>query len=149
MPALGFGTSSIQDPNVFFTAVKVGYRHFDTATKYGNEAALGEAINRAIAENIVTREELFVTTKLWHDDYADPEAALRLSLTKLNLQFVDLYLIHWPLTGHVNKVPMHVLWAKMEDLVSKGLTKSIGVSNFNVQLLADMLTYAKIPPAVN
>jgi diketogulonate reductase-like aldo/keto reductase len=66
------------------------------------------------------------------------------------MDYVDLYLIHWPLNGvAAHKVPMHVLWAKMEELVNKGLTKSIGVSNFNIQFLADMLTYAKIKPAVN
>ena len=66
------------------------------------------------------------------------------------MDYVDLYLIHWPLNGVAkNKVPMHVLWSQMEELVNKGLTKSIGVSNFNIQFLADMLTYAKIKPAVN
>lgn len=70
---------------------------------------------------------------MWHDNYDDPEAALRLSLQKLKTDYVDLYLIHWPLNGHIeNKVPMHVLWSRMEELVTKGLTRSIGVSNFNV-----------------
>jgi diketogulonate reductase-like aldo/keto reductase len=99
---------------------------------------------------VATRDELFVGTKLWQDDYADPEAALRLSLKKLRLDYVDLYMIHWPHNGvGPVKVPMHKLWPMMESLVAKGLTKSIGVSNFNIQLLADMLTYCKIRPAVN
>ena len=150
MPILGFGTSSILDPESFYTAVKVGYRHFDTATKYANEQFIGEALTRAIDEKLVTRKDLFLTTKLWHTDYADPEAALRLSLKKLQTDYVDLYLIHWPLSGHADhKVPMHKLWAQMENLVEQGLTKSIGVSNFNIQILADMLTYAKIKPVCN
>lgn len=112
MPVLGFGTSSIVDPESFYTAIKVGYRHFDTATKYKNEEFIGEALERSIQEGLVTRSELFITTKLWHDDYSDPEAALRLSLKKLKVDSVDLYLIHWPMNGHTApKVPMHVLWA--------------------------------------
>lgn len=132
MPKLGFGTSSVLEPEVFYTAVKVGYRHFDTATRYRNEEQLGEALQRCISEKLVTREELFITTKLWHDDYKDPEAALRLSLQKLKVDYVDLYLIHWPLNGHCNKVPMHKLWATMESFVDQGLVRSIGVSNFNI-----------------
>ena len=105
----------------------------------------------ALKDRIIkNREELFITTKLWHTDYADAEGALRLSLKKLQTNYVDLYLIHWPHNGvGPVKVPMHVLWAQMESFVEKGLVKSIGVSNFNIQLIADMLTYCKIRPAVN
>ena len=82
---------------------------------------------------MVKREDLFITTKLWDTDYSDPEAALRLSLQKLQVDYVDLYLVHWPMNGVIeNKVSMHVLWAKMEKLVELGLTRSIGVSNFNI-----------------
>lgn len=133
MPSMGFGTSGIKSIEPFYTALKVGFRHFDTATRYDNEQFIGEAITRGIEEGLVKRDELFITTKLWHTDYSDPEAALRLSLQKLQTPCVDLYLVHWPMNGVVeNKVPMHVLWAQMESLVEKGLTKSIGVSNFNL-----------------
>lgn len=98
----------------------------------------------------MSREDIFITTKLWHHDYDSPEDALRLSLEKLKTHYVDLYLIHWPNNGSVEKkVPMHVLWPKMEALVEKGLARSIGVSNFNMQFLSDLMTYAKIKPACN
>ena len=83
MPSLGFGTACIQTTEPFYTALKVGYRHFDTATRYENEQYIGEALTRGIQESLVKREDLFITTKLWHTDYSDPEAALRLSLKKL------------------------------------------------------------------
>ena len=152
MPIMGFGTWQIKDADVFYRALKNGYRNFDTATVYGNEEMLGEALERGIQEGIATRENIFIATKLWHSDYADPEAALRLSLSKLKTDYVDLYLIHWPnngVGGGVLTLPMYALWKKMEELVKKGLAKSIGVSNFNIQLLADMLTYVEIKPAVN
>lgn len=89
-------------------------------------------------------------TKIWHNQYEEPEAALRESLGKLQIEQADLYLIHWPINGLTTPtVPMHVLWAKMEALQQKGLTKAVGVSNFNVQLLADMLTYCTLKPACN
>ena len=79
----------------------------------------------------MTRDDLFVTTKLFHTFFDDPEAALRESLEKLDLEYVDMYLIHWPFML-LMKTPLHVLWAKMETLVDKGLTKAIGLSNFNL-----------------
>ena len=80
MPSLGFGTSGIKSTEPFYSALNVGYRHFDTATRYENEQYIGEALKRGIDEGLVTREDLFITTKLWHTDYQDPEAAIRLSL---------------------------------------------------------------------
>ena len=75
---------------------------------------------------------MFITTKIWHTEYEDPEQALRSSLVKLRLEYVDLYLIHWPANGFgAYKVPMHILWAKMEHLKELGLARAIGVSNFN------------------
>lgn len=150
MPVLGFGTYSINETEPFYRALKNGYRHFDTATFYKNEEFIGEALSKGIQEGICKREDLWITTKLWVTDLDDPEAALRLSLKKLQTEYVDLYLIHWPYNGCMPyKVPMHVLWKKMENLVKLGLTRSIGVSNFNIQLIADMLTYAEIKPSCN
>lgn len=86
-------------------------------------------------------------------DFKDPEAALRLSLQKLQVEYADCYLIHWPAgffdSDPANRVPIHVLWRKFEALVDAGLTKSIGVSNFNLQMLADLLTYCRHKPCVN
>lgn len=91
-----------------------------------------------------------MTTKVYHTEYEDIEGALKRSLDKLKLPFVDLYLVHWPAGfWHETKKPVHVVWAEMEALVEKGMTKSIGVSNFNGQLLRDLLCYAKIKPVCN
>lgn len=95
------------------------------------------------------REDLFVTSKLWCADFANPEDAIKLTLKNLQLEYIDLYIIHWPSGYWSGKTPLHVLWPKLESLVEQKLTRSIGVSNFNVQLIADLLTYAKIKPAVN
>jgi diketogulonate reductase-like aldo/keto reductase len=102
MPKIGFGTSSDLDPKELYTAVKIGYRHFDIATKHRNEEQVGNALQRCITEQIVTREELFITTKLWHIDHKDPEAALILSLKKLKIDYLDLFLLHWPLNDPCN-----------------------------------------------
>ena len=99
MPAMGFGTCHIKTADVFYNAVKNGYRHFDTASYYFNEEFLGEGLARAIKEGLVKREDLFITSKLWHSEYADPEAAIQRSLQKLQVSYIDLYLVHWPLNG--------------------------------------------------
>ncbi len=102
-------------------------------------------------------------TKAWNDETGDCEAALRRSLERLNLDYVDLYLVHWPIsTREIQaatetspavyekiKLPVHKVWPQMEALVEKGLTRSIGTSNFNLQTMWDLLSYSKIPPAVN
>lgn len=138
---------------IYDAIVKSGYRFIDCATRYGNEELVGSAIKRAINEGVVCREDLFVVTKLWMTDFKDPEAALRLSLQKLQIEYADCYLIHWPAgffdSDPANRVPIHVLWGKFEALVDAGLTKSIGVSNFNLQMLADLLTYSRHRPCVN
>jgi len=115
MPILGLGTGSIESADIFEQAIKVGYRHFDTASLYENEEFLGEAIQRAISAGVVKREDLFIVTKIWHTEYAEPEAALRRSLAKLKLEYVDCYLIHWPNNlASESKKPYHVLWAELE-----------------------------------
>lgn len=92
---------------------------------------------------------MFVATKCWPDEMGDPEAALKRSLQRLDLEYVDLYLIHWPAHFIFTDTPLHKIWPVFESLVDQGLAKSIGVSNFNLQLLGDLLTYARIKPVVN
>ena len=124
---------------------------------YGNEEAIGNTLQEIFAEGSVKREELFITTKLWRSDYEDIEGAIRLSLKKLKLEYLDLYLVHWPIPKidweneemPFLKTPMHKVWAEMERMVELGLTKSIGVSNFQIPMMMDLFTYCKIRPAVN
>ena len=105
----------------------------------------------------IKREDVFVTTKLWQDEREDVEAAVRRSLKKLKLDYIDLYLIHWMTPkivwedgkDFIKATPNHKVWAEMELMVKIGLTKNIGVSNCGTQLLMDMMTYAEIPPVVN
>ena len=131
----------------------------DTATKYENEKEVGNAIKACIDEGVIKREDIFVTTKLWKTAFSDPEKALRESLKNLQLDYIDLYLVHWMIvdleedenTGEIKfeKIPLHKVWQGMESLVKKGLTKSIGVSNCTIPQLFDILTYCEIKPSVN
>lgn len=123
MPTLGLGTYSLTDPEkhsqvIYDSIVKSGYRLLDCATCYKNEALVGESLKRAISDGSVAREDMFVVTKLWMTDFKDPETALRTSLAKLQLEYVDLYLIHWPAgffdADPANRVPIYVLWRKLE-----------------------------------
>ena len=101
-PLLGLGTYKLTGDEVepiVRTAIELGYRHIDTAAFYGNEVEVGKAINAAIKAGDVTREELFVTTKLWNDDQDRVAAAYQESLKRLDLEFIDLYLVHWPAPG--------------------------------------------------
>ncbi|MDU5336667.1 aldo/keto reductase [Enterococcus sp.] len=145
IPQLGLGVFKVQDAkdlkDAVAAALKSGYRHFDTATIYHNEAWLGEAL----AENDVKREDLFITSKVWNNNttYDDTIAAFHESLKKLQTDYLDLYLIHWPSEGYNEK------WRAMETLYSEGLIKSIGVSNFEKPHLDKLLTTAKIKPAVD
>ncbi|KAJ4955429.1 hypothetical protein NE237_012212 [Protea cynaroides] len=166
MPIIGFGTV-----NNFYnaeglelaveTAIKLGYRHFDTAMIYNSEVALGRALNKAINDKIVQREELFVTSKLWCNDHHDPVSAVRQTLRRLEMEYVDLYLIHFPAKfkpwapvtepteDDFDELDLESTWAAMEKCVDMGLCKNIGVSNFSSTKIQHILDYASIIPAVN
>ncbi len=147
MPRVGFGVWQVRDDEteaVVTTALEAGYRSIDTATLYGNEAAVGAAIRRSA----IPREELFVTTKVWNSDQGR-EATLRAydeSLRLLGLERVDLYLIHWPIAGRDLYVET---WKAFEELYQQGRIGAIGVSNFTVAHLQRLLDECEIVPAVN
>ena len=156
IPLIGLGTSRVKNvEEVVYHSIKDGVRLIDTALLYKNEEDIGKGIKRAIDDGIVKREELYIVDKLWIDDKSDPEKALREALKRLNLDYIDLYLDHWP-CGNVHlkdkdykTISIFELWPKMESLVDKGLTKSIGCSNYNVQSLLNLLSFCRIKPVVN
>lgn len=145
MPILGFGVYQIDDLDVcersVFDAIEAGYRSIDTATAYGNEEAVGKAIKRSG----VAREELFITTKLWITDagYEKAKKAFETSLKLLQLDYLDLYLIHQPFNDYYGA------WRAMEELYKEGRIRAIGVSNFMPDRLTDLILYNEIVPAVN
>jgi D-xylose reductase len=154
MPRLGLGTflgESVEE--VVYTAIKEGIRLIDTAARYLNEKQVGQGIARAISEGLVRREDLFVVTKLWCGDKKNVVGAIERQLADLNLTYVDLYLDHWPMQifeweGKSYKIPTHFVWKSMEQCVKKGYTRAIGISNYNVQKIMDILSYAEIKPSV-
>lgn len=154
IPTSGFGTYKLENiEESIENAIKIGYRLFDTAKFYQNEIEIGKAINKCITSGLVKREELFISTKIWMDDLEDPEKALKLALERLNLDYLDVYIYHWPLPlceeGKIVKMfPLHKTWEKLEKCVEKNMTKSLGISNFNVQLIMDLLSYCKIKPVL-
>lgn len=157
MPLVGLGTWLSKQGEVrdaVYEAIRVGYRHIDAASIYGNQDEVGDGIQKAISEGIVTRQDLWVTSKLWNDGHAkeDVEPRIRESLAQLKLEYLDLYLIHWPVTPIAAETltPSYSeTWAAMEAVHAKGLTKTIGVSNMTAKKLQAMKAYAKVWPAVN
>jgi diketogulonate reductase-like aldo/keto reductase len=145
IPILGFGVFQIADPAVcersVVDAIEVGYTHIDTAASYMNE----EAVGRGIKQSGVAREKLFITTKLWiqSSGYESTLKAFDRSLSRLQLDYVDLYLIHQPY-GDV-----YGDWRAMEELYQQGKIRAIGVSNFQPDRIMDLMTHNKITPAVN
>ena len=170
IPIIGLGTTTIMGigpggilgnkgkkeiEEIVYKSIKNGARLIDTASKYDNEVELGRGIKKAIDEGIVKREDLFIITKMWPNEKEDPEKALKNSLSRLQLDYIDLYLDHWPSSKCYNGkedfklISIRDLWPKMEKLVEQGLAKSIGVSNYNVQNLLIVLSICKIKPVVN
>jgi D-xylose reductase len=177
MPRIGFGLWKIPREETAASvveAVRAGYRHFDSAADYGNEAETGTGLAQAIADGRVARDDVWITSKLWNTFHAPRhvEEACRKSLADLGLDQLDLYLVHFPIAleyvpiakryppewlhdpdaqSPVMKraaVPLHETWAAMEDLVDRGLVRRIGVCNYNCALIHDLMTYARIRPAM-
>lgn len=149
MPLLGFGVLRMKDPEECERCVRealdAGFRMFDTAASYGNEEAVGRALAQAISEGKVRREDLFVITKLWLTDATEAAAgkAFEESLRKLQLDYVDLYLIHQPYHDYYGA------WRALERLYQEGKIRAIGVSNFSPERLVDLCMNTEIPPMVN
>lgn len=165
MPMLGLGTYKSQNKEVARAvkeAIDFGYRHIDTAMFYGNEKEIGEAIREKIEDGSVIREDLFITTKLWNDCHKEELVVptCKKSLANLGLEYVDLYLVHWPfafeendLTTQNKLIELDIdyleTWKGMEECVRQGLTRSIGISNFNSEQINRLLESAKIAPVNN
>ena len=169
MPILGLGTwKSLPEKAGLAVeyALECGYRHIDCAAIYNNEKEIGQSFKRIFAKGNIKREEVFITSKLWNNSHAkdDVPVACKATLDDLQIDFLDLYLMHWgvatprkldpqPLDQNgrliLAKVSIRETWEAMEGLVKKGLVKAIGVSNFTGPMLIDLLSYASIKPALN
>ncbi len=177
MPSVGLGLWKInpeETSEAVYQAVDAGYRHLDSAADYGNEAEAGVGISRVLQSGLCSRDDLWITSKLWNT-YHRPEhvkAACKRSLKDLQVDYLDLYLIHFPISlkyvdfdvryppewfhdpdaesprMEIDPVPLHETWAAMEALVTAGLVKNIGVCNYNSGLLHDLMAYGKIKPAM-
>ena len=150
MPRLGLGVFRVEDSPELINAVKVaiknGYRSIDGAAIYGNEEAMGEGIRQGIKEAGISRKDLFITSKVWNADlgYESTLAAYKASLNRLGVDYLDLYLIHWPVEGKYKEA-----WRALEYLYKEGRVKAIGVSNFQIHHLQDLLSDAEIKPVIN
>lgn len=146
MPGFGLGVYKVEDGDVVIhsvkTAIEHGYRSIDTASFYDNETGVGQAIK----ESGVPREELFITSKVWNDDqgYEQTLQSFETSLKKLGLDYLDLYLIHWPVKGMYKDT-----WRAMEKLYEDGKIRAIGVSNFHIQHLENLLPDCTVKPVIN
>ncbi|OQP44846.1 dehydrogenase [Niastella yeongjuensis] len=169
MPALGFGTlipDAVDTKNAVRYALEAGFRHFDCAERYRNEAVVGEAIQAGLAAGVISREDIFVTTKLWNTNHRPErvEPAFEGSLKRLQLNYLDLYLIHTPFafqpgdeqdprdqSGNViydNSISLTDTWKAMERLVDGGKCRAIGLADVNLEKLRTIYESARIKPAV-
>ena len=168
MPVLGLGTWKSNAGDVYTAvreALKIGYRHIDCAAIYGNEAEIGNALADSFKDGIVSREQLWITSKLWNNAHApeDVRPALEKTLADLQLEYLDLYLIHWPVlikkgilyqrSGRdllpLDQIPIEHTWRSLEKVVGEGLCRHLGVSNFSAVKLKSLLSHAGIRPEVN
>lgn len=168
IPALGLGTWKSGAGEVHAAvseAVRIGYRHIDCAPIYGNEPEIGAALAKCIRDGVIARDDVWITSKLWSDAHApeDVEPAMRATLAALQLKYLDLYLIHWPVALKkgvpvpqsgadmiaLDDLPIATTWSAMERLVDRGLCRNIGVANFSVKKLTDLNAQSRIKPAVN
>lgn len=168
MPILGLGTWKSKSEDVYNavrSAIKTGFRHIDCAMIYGNEPAVGRALKDAIAERDVSRSELWITSKLWNNSHAEDQVvpALQKTLSDLQLDYLDLYLIHWPIAQQHDvlgakkaddyisreELPLIATWRGMEQAQQQGLARHIGVSNFAEHHLNEIIEKGSIRPAVN
>ncbi|XZE42883.1 aldo/keto reductase [Pirellulaceae bacterium SH467] len=176
-PSVGYGFWKVENDRaaaLTVQAIEMGYRHLDCASDYGNEAEVGQGIEKALSQRLCAREALWVTSKLWNTNHRAEHVlpALKRSLSDLRVDYLDLYLIHFPIAlKHVpestrypagwffdpeakpprmeyDPVPILETWQAMEELVDQGLVKQIGVSNFSVALIRDLLTRCRIRPSV-
>lgn len=168
MPAFGLGTWKSGEGEVYNavkTAIKAGYRHIDCASAYGNEKEVGKALSELFKEGVVAREDVWITSKVWCNMHAKKDVieALKQSLSDLQLDYLDLYLIHWPIAQKkeipfvskvedfisLDELPNELTWEGMEEAVELGLTKHIGVSNFGTKALQQLISNSKIKPEIN
>ncbi|MGD6843619.1 aldo/keto reductase [Bacillus infantis] len=150
MPWMGLGVFKVEEGpelvNAIKSAIKLGYRSIDTAAIYGNEEGVGQGIREGIAEAGISREDLFITSKVWNSDlgFESTIEAYKTSLQKLGLEYLDLYLIHWPVEGKYKDA-----WRALETLYKEKKVRAIGVSNFQVHHLKDLLKDAEVKPVIN
>ncbi|MZF00537.1 aldo/keto reductase, partial [Bacillus anthracis] len=150
MPWFGLGVFKVEEGpelvEAVKSAIKAGYRSIDTAAIYGNEKAVGEGIRAGIEATGISREDLFITSKVWNADqgYEETIAAYEESLKKLELDYLDLYLVHWPVEGKYKDT-----WRALETLYKEKRVRAIGVSNFQVHHLQDVMKDAEIKPMIN
>lgn len=168
MPIIGLGTWKSTSNDIYEAvndALRLGYRHIDCAAIYGNEPGVGQALTDSFNAGIVKRDEVWITSKLWNNAHApeDVQPTLEKTLSDLNLEYLDLYLIHWPIAykKHVQyhtsaedfisieALPISDTWEEMEKMVGKGLCRHIGVSNFSIKKLDALFRTAKIKPEMN
>ncbi len=148
IPRLGLGVWKMsqgkETEDAVTWALEAGYRHIDTAKLYANEKSVGNAVRNFCKKSGVSREEIFITTKLWPTDFFNPEAGFARSIESLDLGYIDLYLIHWPMPA----MPKGV-WQYLERVYQNGYAKAIGVSNYSIDDIERVLEYATVAPMVN